>query len=69
MHYNAAAFLIAEALKPDFLSGKIRLPGRSFVPLVIPNENDPAALSEVGSDPDSIQDLASHQKSTKKPGV
>ena len=46
LHYNAAAFLIAEVLKPDFLFGKIRLPQRSFVPLVIPKENHPANVSD-----------------------
>lgn len=77
LHYSPAAFLIAKALKLDFLFGKIRLPQWSFVPLVIPKENHPVTLSDMGSDPDSIQDLArvllkiltSQQKSTKKLGV
>lgn len=50
--------MIAEALKPDFLFGKMRLPQRSFIPLVIPKENDPETLIDMGSGPDSIQDLA-----------
>lgn len=50
LHYNAASFLITEALKTGFLFGKIRLPQQSFVSLVIWKENHPVTLSYMGSD-------------------